>query len=80
MDNDRALQRNDTVTKRHNIAFYEDDAQQIQDMNFTLISTLRATGATTTSSENISMSTDHYMDLKFSQDIGNVTLAVSKVR
>lgn len=78
--NARKLQRNDTVTKRHYFKPHEDDIQRIQDMNFTLASTLRVTSATTTSSDSISMSKEHYMDVKFSQDIGNITLAVSKVR
>jgi hypothetical protein len=76
-DNDRTIQKNETVTSRHNMAFYEDDTKPIQDMNFTLLSTLRATGATTsTSGENISMSTENYKDFRFS----NVSLAISKVK
>lgn len=78
-DNDRSLQRNDTVTKRRFIKLYEDN---VRDMNLTLVSTLRATGATTATatSEDYSVSAEHYMEVKLSQDIGNVTLAVSKVR
>lgn len=77
VDNDRTIQRNETVTSRHNMAFYEDDTKPIQDMNFTLLSTLRATGATTsTSGENISMSTENYRDFRYS----NVSLAISKVK
>lgn len=74
------LQRNDTVTKRHYFKPHEDNIQRIQDMNFTLASTFRVTGATTTSSDSFSASKEHYMDVRFSQDIGNITLAVSKVR
>lgn len=77
---DRTAQRNDAVTKRFFIKFDEEDIQQFEDMNFTLLSTLRATGATTTSSDNISVPVKHYMDIRLSKDIGNVTLAVSKVR
>lgn len=77
---DRTSQRNDAVTKRFFIKFDEEDIQQFQDMNFTLLSTLRATGATTTSTDNISVPVEHYMDIRLSKDIGNVTLAVSKVR
>lgn len=78
-DNDRSSQRNDTVTKRHFIKLYEGDCR---DMNLTLVSTLRATGATTATatSEDYSVSAEHYMEVKLSQDIGNVTLAVSKVK
>lgn len=80
-DNARKFQRNETVTKRLNFKTHEDEAQRIQDMNFTLASTLRVTGATTTPSDSTSTSKEHYMDVKFSQDIGNnITLAVSKVR
>lgn len=80
VDNDRWLQRSDTAPKRHNFSLYEDDTQAVRDMNFTLISTLRATGATTTSSENLTASTERFMDVKSTQDIGNISLAVSKVR
>lgn len=78
-DNDRSSQRNDTVTKRHFIKLYEGDCR---DMNLTLVSTLRTTGATTATatSEDYSVSAEHYMEVKLSQDIGNVTRAVSKVR
>lgn len=79
-NNDHLFQKNDKLTKRHFIKLFEDDISQSQDMNFTLISALRALGATTTSGDNISSSLERYMDVKFSQDIGNVTLAVSKVR
>lgn len=82
-DHDRSSQRNDndTVTKPHSIALSEDDDQPIQNMNFTLVSTLRATGATTTN-DNFSSptSTEHFMDVRLSQDNGNVTIALSKVR
>lgn len=77
-DNDRTSQRNDTVTKRFFIELDEDDTQRFQDMNFTLISTLQAT--TATSSDNIAVPAEHHMDVKFEKDIGNATLAVSKVR
>lgn len=74
------LQRNDAVTKRHNFKAHDDDTQRIQEMNFTLASTLRVTGATTTASDNIFSSQEHFMDIKIGKDIGNITLAVSKVR
>lgn len=47
-------------------------------MNLSLESTLRAIGLRAT--DNIFPSAEHYMDVKLSQDIGNVTRAVSKVR
>ena len=76
-DNDRTLQSNNTIT----MDFLGDDAPQIQDMNFTLISTLRATGATTSvSAENISMTTESYKDFRLDSDFGNLSLAISKVR
>lgn len=80
VDNERGLQRNDTVTNRQT-AFYEDDEQPINDMNFTLFSTLQATGATTAamSSDNISISTENYKDFRINKDIGNVSRALSKV-
>lgn len=83
-DNDNTQQRNDSVTNRLNMEFYEEDTLQIQNMNFTLISTLRATGATTSMSseifnENISVTTEKLKDFRFSNDFGNVSLAISKV-
>lgn len=50
-------------------------------MNFTLISTLQATGATTAlTDDNISSSTENYSDKRgLSQDIGNVTRISTKV-
>lgn len=81
-DNELAQQRNDTVTNQLHMAISEDDIQQIQDMNFTLISTLRATGATTSSmsSENVSVTTERFKDFRLGNDFGNVSLAISKVR
>ena len=80
-DNDRTLQSNNTVTNRLNMDFFEDDVQKIQDMNFTLISTLRATGATTSlSAENISMTTERFKDFRLGDEFGNLSLAISKVR
>jgi hypothetical protein len=79
-NNDLATQKNDTVTSRHDMEFYEDISQQFQDMNFTLFSTLRAIGATTSSSENMSMSTENYKDLRFSKGTGNISQTISKVR
>lgn len=78
LDNDGTSQKNDAVTKRHNAGFYGDDFQPFQDMNFTRISTFRATSAAT-STENIYLSTERYMDVELSRDIGNATLAVSQV-
>jgi predicted patatin/cPLA2 family phospholipase len=80
-DNDLATQKSDSVTNQLHMALYEDDTQQIQDMNFTLISTLRATGATTSmSSENISVTTERYKDFQLGNELANVSLAISKVR
>jgi len=87
--------RNKTVTStaaitresQHFIYYEEDETRQIQDMNFTLISTLRATGATTTqnssdsnntnsSTESLFVSTEQLMDRKYSQDVDVVTPSV----
>lgn len=48
-------------------------------MNITLDTTLRAIGEKR-KSERVFPSAEHYMDVKLSQDIGNVTRSVSKVR
>lgn len=77
VDNDRAAQRNDTVTNRYSIELHEGDTQRIWDMNLTSNLASRATGAT--SSDNIPTSVEHFMDLELSQDSGNVTRAVTKV-
>jgi hypothetical protein len=80
-DNDRTHQSSGSLTNRLHMEFYEDDTQQIQDMNFTLISTLRATGATTSmSSENVSVTTERFKEFRLGNDLGNVSLAISKVR
>lgn len=76
-NNDRLLQKNDI---RRFIKLHENDISQAQDMNLTSTSALRALGATSSSSDNISPSWERYTDAKFSQDIGNATLAASKVR
>jgi hypothetical protein len=81
-DNGRTSQRNDEVTTRHFISSSRGaDIEQIQDMNLTLTSTPQATGATTTAlTDNVTLSLEHYMDVKLNQDFGNISLALSKVK
>jgi hypothetical protein len=75
-DNDRTHQNSGSLTNRLHMEFHEDDTQQIQDMNFTLISTLRATGATTSMSSEVT--TERFKEFRLSNS--NVSLAISKVR
>lgn len=77
-DNEHTQQTNDTFTNHLHMALYEHDSQQIQDMNFTLISTLQAT--TSMPSENITVTTERSKEFRLSNDLGNVSLAISKVR
>jgi hypothetical protein len=80
------LFHNETVTNVNlDVPYYDDKAIHTQDMNFTspsaeVVETATTTEATTLSSANFSMSVLQNVDKKFIPDIGNVTLAISKVR
>lgn len=71
---------NETVTKSQqldSIPYGYDEDTQTQNMNSSLVMKLKDIAST--SSGNFSMSTESYVDKKIIQDIGNVTLAISKV-
>jgi hypothetical protein len=57
-----------------------DGEARTKNMNSTFAARLKEAVDVVTSSDNISMSTESNDDKKLSSDIGNVTLAISKVR
>lgn len=61
--------------------YNDDDTKPQQNMNFSIVTTVQeaAVDATTTSANFSSMPTEYHVDKKFLHDLGNVSLAISKV-
>ncbi|CRK97133.1 CLUMA_CG010530, isoform A [Clunio marinus] len=77
--NERTFQKNEALTKDQNVKVYEDEFQRFEDMNFISIPTLHATTSTTSSSDSVSLSTEHLREM-LSRDIGyNATFGIPKL-